>query len=641
MRITLLSIFFCVVFIHLSFGQTADCHFLKNKIAQHKSENNYYLTNSANYERVNIYFAECNWNIDPSVDSISGSVKYLFTALDTLDYITFDLSTKLIVDSVIIQNANCVYQHDSDLLKINLPSTILSMSSDSLIIYYHGMPEATGNGSFTQADHSGSPTIWTLSEPYGARDWWPCRQNTADKIDSMEINCRIPLGNKCASNGKLLQVEQIGSENIYHWKTNYPIAPYLVAIAVTNYDELKDTLILSNNDTLSILNYFYPENSVSWQNSTYTTKQLLEFYDSLLINYPFSKEKYGQAQFGWGGGMEHQTMSFVGEFSFELIAHEMAHQWFGDYTTCESWEDIWLHEGFATYMTGMCVERFEPENWYTWKVNALEDIISEPNGSVLCEDTNSLSRIFSGRLSYRKASFILHMLRWKYGNAAFQNALKDYLQTPHLAYSYSRTADLKNSFQNITGENQDAFFNEWFYGEGFPSYTLEWENDQNNVNLTLSQSSSDLSVLFFHNKVPIEFKNNNNDTIVVVDPQFSGEQFHISLNFVPLYVNIDPEIQIISGANKVIRKLPAGSITDQLSIIPNPAVDYLELKSTNTSLNFSAFRLCTMLGNEVFSVDLNNRKIIDLSDKNLKSGLYIADITTSSGHYFQKIIVEK
>ncbi len=641
MKITTLSLLFLVGIIQFSLGQASDCQSLKNSLRQSRSVNYFYQANALDYERVNVFFAECNWTIDPAVDSIFGNVKYLFAALDNTDSITFDLSSKLIVDSVVSQNSSCIFLHDSDLLRIYFPSLILSSSTDSLIIYYHGKPEATGNGSFTRGDHSGVPVIWTLSEPYGASDWWPCRQNTADKIDSMLINCKIPSGNKCASNGKLVSVEQVGNENIYHWKTNYPIAPYLVAISVTNYDELKDTLVLSNNDTLAILNYFYPENYSSWQNSTSTTKQLLEFYDSLLINYPFSKEKYGNAQFGWGGGMEHQTMSFVGEFSFELIAHEMAHQWFGDYTTCESWEDIWLHEGFATYMTGMCVERFQPENWYAWKVNSLEDIISKPNGTVSCDDTSSLSRIFSGRLSYRKASFLLHMLRWKYGDLLFQNALKNYLETPNLAYSYSRTIDLKNSFQVVTGENQDAFFNEWFYGEGFPSYTVEWENDKNVVDLTIKQSTSDASILFFHNPLPIEFKNNSSDTIVVVDPQFSGEHFHFILNFTPLYVNIDPEIQIISGGNKVIRKLPVGSITDELSIIPNPALDFLQVKSTNSSLNLNAFSLFTLLGEKIFTVSIGEKNRIDLTDKNLDSGLYIADISTSSGHYFQKIIIEK
>ena len=143
------------------------------------------------------------------------------------------------------------------------------------------------------------------------RKGWCHRQNAADKIDSVDVVCKIPFGNKCASNGKLVSVDTSNSKLIYHWKSNYPIAPYLVAIAVTNYDEFSDSVILSNSDTLEILNYVYPEQISFTRPALSVTPSLIQFYDSLLILYPFSKEKYGHAQFGWGGGMEHQTMSLV------------------------------------------------------------------------------------------------------------------------------------------------------------------------------------------------------------------------------------------------------------------------------------------------------------------------------------------
>src|SRR5205085_8205539 len=123
---------------------------------------------------------------------------------------------------------------------------------------------------------------------------------------------------------------------------------------------------------------------------------------------------------GFGGGMEHQTMSFVGSFGSELIAHELAHQWFGDAITCGSWSDIWLHEGFATYFSGLTVEFMQPASeWKSWKASTLAKATSVNTGSVYCSDTTDMLRIFDNALSYNKASCFLHMLRWKLGDVAF------------------------------------------------------------------------------------------------------------------------------------------------------------------------------------------------------------------------------
>ncbi|MBK8564305.1 MAG: hypothetical protein IPN76_13450 [Saprospiraceae bacterium] len=253
------------------------------------------------------------------------------------------------------------------------------------------------------------------------------------------------------------------------------------------------------------------------QTGTANLVQVLQFYDSLFVTYPFHEEKYGHAQFGWGGGMEHQTMSYVSSFGWGLLTHELAHQWFGDMVTCGSWEDIWLNEGFATYLEGISRERFPSQvqtQWYDWKAGKISSIVSQPGGSVLVDDTTSVNRIFSSRLSYNKGSYLLHMLRWKLGGDAFFGGLRNYLNDRQ--YDYARTTSLQSHLEATSGQDLDEYFEDWFRGQGFPSYKVVWEqSSQGDVYIQLNQTTSmPSSVDFFEMPVPILLIGADNDTIV-------------------------------------------------------------------------------------------------------------------------------
>ena len=394
---------------------------------------------SDNYD---LKYHRCEWEIDPAVYHIKGVItSYFKPKVSNFDQMEFDLSDSLTVDSVVYHNSPLSFnQTQPDILQIILPAVIPSDTLDSVMVYYQGTPPNTGFGAFIQSNHNGTPIIWTLSEPFGAKEWWPCKQSLNDKIDSVEILVTTPQAYRVASNGLLVSEIQSGGNKIYHWKTKYPIAAYLVAIAVTNYSYYSDFVPMQNGDSLEVLNYVYPEDLSNAQLQTPAIIDMIQFFDSLTITYPFANEKYGHAQFGWGGGMEHQTMSFMVNFGSSLMAHEVAHQWFGDHVTCGSWQDIWLNEGFATYFEGLIKERFFPTSWMSWKAAAISNITSAPDGSVICDDTTSVNRIFNGRLSYKKGAYLLHMLRWKLGDSLFFTAIKNFTASGEKSFARGELA---------------------------------------------------------------------------------------------------------------------------------------------------------------------------------------------------------
>ena len=250
---------------------------------------------SSNYD---VKYYRCNWNIDPAVYFISGSVTMNFKVFSSLDSLQMDLALALTADSVYYHGAKISSsQKTGDVLQIIFPATISTGVLDSLTVFYHGVPPSAGFGSFAQTTHgSNVPVVWTLSEPYGASDWWPCKNTLTDKADSLDVYVTIPQGNKAASNGLLKQIISSGLNNIYHWKHRYPIAAYLVCAAVTNYAEYTDTAQIQSG-ALPILNYVYPEDSAYSRTTNAQLRTVMQYYDSLFAPYPFANEKYGQAEF--------------------------------------------------------------------------------------------------------------------------------------------------------------------------------------------------------------------------------------------------------------------------------------------------------------------------------------------------------
>ncbi len=505
-------------------------------------------------DNFDIKYYRCEWEIDPSVRYIRGKITAYFVITKTSNSITLDLLSPLLADSIWHYNEWLALSQGSNTVTAGFFDTLSAGTLDSVTIYYHGIPSDTGFGSFIQSAHNGTPVIWSLSEPYGSRDWWPCKNGLDDKADSIDVYITTPTTYKAASNGVLIGETVTGNRRIAHWQHRYPIASYLICLAVTNYSVFNNSVQIGD-ELLPMQTYCYPEYLNSFQSGTNNTLAALQFYSNIFGNYPFLREKYGHVQFGWGGGMEHQTCTFVVSIDESLCSHELAHQWFGDKITCATWKDIWLNEGFATFLSSMYMENKYPSSIIATRKSEIATITAYPGGSVMVDDTTSVDRIFDSRLSYLKGSHLLYMLRWILGDSAFFAGLNNYLQDPALAYGFARTQDLRKHLEQSSGKDLGYFFKEWYEGQGYPSFTIEWANAEiGNVHIRVSQAASHSSVSFFELPVALRFSNATQQKTVVVNNITNGEIFFKAIGFVADTAIIDPEYWLITARNKVIKR---------------------------------------------------------------------------------------
>lgn len=296
-------------------------------------------------------------DLNPYQSNFSGTTTMKFVTTENTQQIKINAKQNLNINnityqSLIIDN----YSREGDVLKISLPESLPANHLDSISIAFSG--DASTSSGLTLGMHEDVPVIETLSEPWHASSWWVCKDDLKYKVDKIDIVITHPVEFKAASNGVLKSVVDLEDGNsVTHWQHNYAIPAYLVAVAVTNYEEYNQEVEIGGT-TVPIINYIYPESLDEWTDSLDWVPSYMEVLSEKFGDYPYKEEKYGHAQWNRGGGMEHSTMSFMAKFNFNLIVHELAHQWFGNMVTCATWKDIWINEGFADYCTGILSELF-------------------------------------------------------------------------------------------------------------------------------------------------------------------------------------------------------------------------------------------------------------------------------------------
>jgi hypothetical protein len=516
-----------------------------------------------------IHYYRFDLNVTTASTALSGNVMMRAIVLQgAMDTFWFELRSFLAIDSVIFNGQRLLGSQLirlGEVVKFPLSQTLPTGSSLECRVFYGGTP--SGSGFFAGVSSAASPTwgvraTWTLSEPFGAPDWFPCKQDLWDKIDSVDFvgSCANP--NKVASNGLLYSTQVLpNNRSRFEWRTRYPQAFYLIAFSVAPYTEYLNYARPIPGDSVLIQHWVYNANNSSGQSclnvnlsNLNQTPAMLERFSRQWIYYPFRTEKYGHMMAPLGGGMEHQTMSTMGSFSTDLVSHELAHQWFGDLVTCATWSDIWLNEGWASY--GEYLNRdaaLGQSSANSWMSSAQSSARSVTNASVYVPAGADENRIFNSALSYKKGACVLHMLRHDLGDTVFFRAVRQYLFGRQNAVA--TTDEFRQYLEAGSGRNLQAFFQDWIYGQGHPTYTITWNQSGNNLWVQVAQSVTTPAVTpSFRNRIPVRLVFSNTGIpgqTLWLQPGTTVQSYTVA-GTVSTF-SLDPDQIILKGTSTVTR----------------------------------------------------------------------------------------
>lgn len=573
---------------------------------------------SPGQEDFDVTYYNLDLQLFPLTKTLSGSVTVVARIRSSsLTSLKLDLAQSMTVQSVAVEGTYVTFTHGSGLLAFPLNRLYLSGELVTVTVQYGGAPGGTGFGSFAfQSTTDGRPWIWTLSEPYGARDWWPCKDHPSDKADSVDISVTTDAALTVGSQGILTAVIVNGNgTKTHHWRHRYPTATYLVSLAVAPYAEVSGWFRYAPADSMPVVNYALPAQLASAATSLPMTVNMLHIFSDLYGLYPFVKEKYGHAQFGWGGGMEHQTLTSLGSFSENLIAHELAHQWFGDMITMSTWPDIWLNEGFATYSVALYREKQYGPAAYRQLMDFEKSNARLAQGRLSVQDTTSVQSLFDSRLVYSKGASVLHMLRRVLGDSLFFHAIRRYAEEPSFRYATASTADFRSVCESVSGRNLGWFFDQWVYGRGFPSLQYDWSVTNGgsgvSVELRIRQTNKAGNPATFTLPLDVRLSDGVRDTTIAVEVTSAVEGFTLPLPFTPTTVTLDPDGWVLIDVSQTTVAIRKGEVVPDSFILgqnyPNPFNGNTVIPFTLPEDATVTLEIFSMLGERLFVLSPGTR----------------------------------
>jgi aminopeptidase N len=595
-------------------------------------------------------------------DTIAGVIRVEARVVGTpLSVLSLDLRNNMVVSGVTIAGGGALaFAHPGDVLQVTFPAQIPVDGTFAIDIAYSGTPLQTGFGSFVFGTRSGDRYAWSLSEPYGARDWWPCKDHPSDKADSVRVTITAPSQYRVGSQGLLISDTIVGPNRISVWKSNYPISNYLISIAVGEY--VRHQGVYNRPPALEPLygplalpldHLVYDDGASALPFGWSNVADVLSVFEDWFGPYPFASEKYGHSETTFGGGMEHQTMTSLGGTSVGLVAHELGHQWFGDMISPKTWPHLWLNEGFATY-TELLYYQARPSQYpgtYQLLLDSRYNTAQDAQGTLVLEDTTTVSNMFAFERVYAKGAVVLHMIRNIVGDVVFKNILHAYAADPAVQYGVANTADFQRVVEAESGMDFDTFFSQWVtegFGEPFYLSFSYWQASPGggwDVWTTVEQFQDlpDSNVPVFEMPLDIAVWTQSGVEMVRLLNNQRHQVFEIHVAAKPLAVEIDPDYWILRPIEifSDVREMP--SFPTIVSLAPNPANEGIRVDFTLASESRVDIDVFDVAGRRVLTrpsvTAAAGSRTESINTRALAAGVYFVRVKSALGQATRKFVV--
>lgn len=651
-NITLLILFLIVNSVFAQWNETVG---YENKCSHQLNFEKMALQPSYNWQsdllfKYDVKFYWLDLEVTNTETYVSGSVTINASSIVALDTFAFELIDALTIDAFLfngIPYTNYSRQDDNVLYPIE---PIGAGEDFNVTIFYHGNPQSGGFFSGLTHDVSGTwnkEMVWSLSEPFNAKVWFPVKQDLEDKADSVWVFLTCSSNNMAGSQGLLSNVVNLGNgKTRYEWKSKYPIDYYLISYAVTDYQDYSIYAHPTEMDGDSVLiqNFIYnsPGFLESNKSAIDATAPMLELLSDLYILYPFHEEKYGHCFTELGGGMEHQTMTTIGSFNFGLVAHELGHMWFGDNVTCATWSDIWINEGFATYSDNLCKEYLL--GWNVAEQNMVskqENVMTNVGGSTYIPENeitqDNVWRIFNQRLSYNKGAVILHTLRHEIqDDSLFYNVMGTF-QTQYTGGTATGD-DFRDVAEDVTGMDFHQFFDQWYYGQGYPIYNFEWYSTENTFHLSSTQTTSTSVTPLFQMLMDYQLNfSDGTDTIIHLYQSENLNDFEVYTGKTTVSIVVDPNNWTMEKVQSITVVVEEKESPVYFTVGPNPTRDYLNVFLLNPSSKNKKIDILDISGKLIRQSSTFESKAT-LSTSDLSPGVYLVRVSDGQNTLVKRFV---